>query len=113
MAKDATIESQAPEIRFRPDPEVYSRALKVAKNLGITITDVARIGLAQVANAREIRLDPEPQQARPALRDLPIYGTTVGRVEDIAAAASRAAYEGHVKAGRLDPALDLGKSTER
>jgi antitoxin component of RelBE/YafQ-DinJ toxin-antitoxin module len=112
MPKDATVDVQAPEIRFRPDPEVYNRAMKVAKSLGITVTDVARIGLAQVANAREIRLE-HIQHPMPALRDLPIYGTTVGHIEDIAAAASRAAYEGHVKAGRLDPELDLGKSSER
>jgi antitoxin component of RelBE/YafQ-DinJ toxin-antitoxin module len=107
----SVVDSQAPEIRFRPDPEVYSRALRVAKMLGITVTDVARIGLAQVANSREIRLDERVTEQ--SMRDLPLYGTTVGRIEQIASAASRAAYEAHVRSGRLDPATDLGKSPER
>jgi antitoxin component of RelBE/YafQ-DinJ toxin-antitoxin module len=102
---------QAPEIRFRPDLDVYRRAMEVAKSLGITVTDVARIGLAQVANAREIRL--AERSSPQALRDLPIYGATVGRVEQIAAAASRAAYESHVAAGRLDPDKDAGKGAQR
>ena len=101
MAKQAVAEAQAPEIRFRPTPEVYARAVRVAETLGLSVTDVARMGLTQIANARELRLvQPEPRQA---FRDIPIYGATVGQVADIAAAAGRAAYETHVKAGRLEP----------
>jgi hypothetical protein len=36
------------------------------------------------------------------LRDIPIYGTTVGRIANVAAAAGRAAYDAHVEAGRLE-----------
>jgi hypothetical protein len=60
--------------------------------MGLTVTEVARIGLTQV----------EPEPAQQSWRDMPIYGSTVGRVADIAAAASRTAYESHVKAGRLE-----------
>lgn len=112
MSKQALAEPQIPEIRFRPAPEVYAKVARIAETLGVTITDVARMGLTQIANARELRLvEPEPRQA---LRDLPIYGATVGRVAEIAAAAGRAAYESHVKAGRLEPLPgDRGSNIER
>lgn len=93
-----------PEIRFRPSAEVYARAQQIADSLGLTVTDVARMGLTQLAKAREIPLAPKVEPGPPAgLRDLPLYGTTVGRIADIAAAAGRAAYEAHVGAGRLPP----------
>ena len=113
MAKPAVAEAQTPEIRFRPSPEVYAKAAQIADTLGVTITDVARIGLTQLANARELRLV-QPERA-PSLRDIPVYGATVGRMADIAAAAGRAAYESHVKAGRLDPlpGSDAAASADR
>jgi hypothetical protein len=86
-----------PEIRFRPTPEVYAKASRVAETLGLTLTDLARIGLTQLVNAREIRLVP-PQ----SLRDLPIYGATFGDLDDIAAAAGRSAHDSHAQAGRLE-----------
>ena len=111
MGKRAVAETQIPEIRFRPAPDVYAKAVQIADTLGVTITDVARIGLTQIANARELRLV-QPERAQ-SLRDIPIYGATVGRVADVAAAAGRAAYESHVKAGRLDPTKGSGRRTER
>ena len=93
----------APEIRFRPSPEVYAKAQQIADALGLTVTDVARMGLTQLARAREIPLAPAAQPAAAALRDLPLYGTTVGRVAEIAAAAGRAAHAEHVRAGRAEP----------
>lgn len=96
----------APEIRFRPSPEVYAKAQQIADALGLTVTDVARMGLTQLARAREIPLAPRAEPAAVALRELPLYGTTVERVADIAAAAGRAAHAAHVKAGRLPPTPD-------
>jgi antitoxin component of RelBE/YafQ-DinJ toxin-antitoxin module len=93
-----------PEIRFRPSAEVYARAQQIADSLGLTVTDVARMGLTQLAKAREIALAPKAAAEAPAaasLRDLPLYGTTVGRIADIAAAAGRQAHASHVDAGRL------------
>jgi antitoxin component of RelBE/YafQ-DinJ toxin-antitoxin module len=101
MAKDAVAEAQIPEIRFRPSPEVYAKAARIADTLGLTVTDVARMGLMQIANAKELRLvQPEPHQA---LRDMPVYGATVDRLARIGAAAGQAAYASHVQAGRLEP----------
>lgn len=108
MAKSASAEVPVPEIRFRPTPDVYARAARVAEGLGISVTEVARMGLAQISSAREIRLaQPEP----PAWRDTPIYGVTVGRIADIADAAGRSAARTHIEAGRLRPARP--KRTER
>jgi hypothetical protein len=96
MAKSANVE--APEVRFRPEPEVYARALQVAKSLGLSVTDIARIGLAQVANSREIRI---AGAERPLdIRDIPVHGVSVDRIADIATAAARAADQAHAKAGR-------------
>ncbi len=109
MTKSAAAGGQVPEIRFRPPAEVYAKAARVAEGLGITVTEVARMGLAQISNAREIRLEASPPASPSAspsasrLRDLPIHGVTLGRIGDIAAAAARAADRGHVQAGRLEP----------
>ncbi len=105
MTKSAAAGGQVPEIRFRPPAEVYAKAARVAEGLGITVTEVARMGLAQISNAREIRLEASPPASPPASRlcDLPIHGVTLGRIGDIAAAAARAADRGHVQAGRLEP----------
>ena len=101
MGRTAVAEATVPEIRFRPTAEVYAKATQIADSLGLTVTDVARMGLTQLANSREIKLL-EPQ--RPVgLRDIPVHGTTVGRIADIAAAAARAADRAHVQAGRLEP----------
>lgn len=101
MTKSAAAKAQVPEIRFRPPAEVYAKAARVAEGLGITVTEVARMGLAQISNAREIRLEAAQPAAR--LRDLPIHGVTLGQIGDIAAAAARAADHRHVQAGRLKP----------
>lgn len=107
MAKTATAKVQVPEIRFRPAAEVYAKAARVAEGLGITVTEVARMGLAQISNAREIRLEAlQPSAQR--LRDLPVHGVTVERIAEIAAAAARAADRSHVEAGRLDSAGPRG-----
>lgn len=107
MAKTATAEVQVPEIRFRPPAEVYAKAARVAESLGISVTEVARMGLAQIASAREIRLE-APQPAARRLRDLPLHGVTVGRIAEIAAAAARAADRSHVEAGLLESAAPRG-----
>lgn len=99
MGRSAAVE--VPEIRFRPPAEVHARVTQIAESLGVTVTDVARMGLAQIANAREIKLV-EPQRAV-GLRDIPIHGASVGRIADIASAAARAVDQMHVQAGRLDP----------
>ncbi len=122
MAKTATAASSAasgfdtpvPEIRFRPAPEVYAKAARVAAGLGISVTEVARMGLAQISSAREIRLDTaEPVSAARDLRDivdtrdarsLPIHGVGLGRIAQVASAAARAADRSHVQAGRLQQA---------
>jgi hypothetical protein len=98
MPKPVTVDS--PEIRFRPEPEVYARALQVAKSLGVSVTDIARIGLAQFANSREIRII--EAERLPTIRDLPIHGVPVDRIADIASKAARAADQTHVRAGRLE-----------
>jgi antitoxin component of RelBE/YafQ-DinJ toxin-antitoxin module len=101
MVKRAAAEVQIPEIRFRPTAEVFAKAQLIADELGLTITDVARMGLAQISTAREIRLVPSgPQQQA---RDLPVHGVSVGRLADIAAAAALRADRTHVEAGRLEP----------
>ncbi|HET7866966.1 MAG TPA: hypothetical protein VFL86_21415 [Burkholderiaceae bacterium] len=91
---DATI----PEIRFRPSAEVYAKASRFAEALGLTLTDVARMGLAQLAHTQQLSLVPEAPRA---LRELPIHGTTAGSIADIASAAARNAVQDHVQAGRL------------
>lgn len=107
MVKQAVAEAQIPEIRFRPAPDVYARAMQIADNLGLTITDVARMGLAQISTAREIRLVPqEPQVAhRPSM-----HGVSLGRLADIAAGAARSADRRHVEAGRLEPLQASGET---
>lgn len=101
MRKALAAESAVPEIRFRPAPEVYVKVTQIADSLGLTVTDVARMGLAQLANAREIKL---VEPLRPiGLRDIPVHGSTVGHIADIAAAAARTADQAHVQAGRLSP----------
>lgn len=101
MAKPARAEAQVPEVRFRPAGDVYEKAARIAERLNLTVTDVARMGLAQIANAPEIRLvQPEPLRT---LRDIPIHGVKVGRIADIASAAARAVDRVHVQAGRLEP----------
>jgi antitoxin component of RelBE/YafQ-DinJ toxin-antitoxin module len=107
MAKTATAEVHVPEIRFRPSADVYAKAARVAEGLGITVTEVARMGLAQISSAREIRLEPLPPAAQ-GLRDLPVHGVSVGRIAEIAAAAARGADRSHVKASRLEPARPRG-----
>jgi antitoxin component of RelBE/YafQ-DinJ toxin-antitoxin module len=107
MAKATTAATQIPEIRFRPPAQVYAQAARIAEGLGITVTEVARMGLAQISSAREIRLDAQQAPAQ-RLRDLPVHGVTVGRIADIAAAAARAADRAHVEAGRLDSAGPRG-----
>jgi antitoxin component of RelBE/YafQ-DinJ toxin-antitoxin module len=89
-----------PEIRFRPSADLYAKAIRVAEDLGITVTEVALMGLTQILSAREIRLE---AQRAPRLRDLPIHGVTVDRIAAIAAAAAHAADFVHVEAGRLWP----------
>jgi antitoxin component of RelBE/YafQ-DinJ toxin-antitoxin module len=100
MAKQAVAEAQIPEIRFRPAPEVYAKAMQIADSLGLTITDVARMGLAQISTAREIRLVPSEPQPAPRL---PVHGVSLGRLAEIASGAARAADRRHVEAGRLEP----------
>lgn len=75
----------APEIRFRPSLEVYAKAQQIADALGLTVTDVALMGLTQLARAREIPLGPAAAGGT-ALRNLPLYGTTVGRPAETAGA---------------------------
>jgi len=103
MSRKANAESHIPEIRFRPTPDVYAKAALAAQRLGLTVTDMARIGLAQVAHASEIPLVPYTPAQR-SVRELPIHGVTAGRVADIATEAARAAYRSHVHAGRLPDA---------
>jgi hypothetical protein len=63
----------------------------------VTVTDLARIGLAQLVNAEQMRLVPLR-----SYRDLPVFGSTLGHLQDVARAASRAACDSHVEAGRLE-----------
>lgn len=105
-----TAEASTPEIRFKPAPDVYVKAAKLAERLGLSVTDVARIGLAQFADSQQISLAREPQQT---LRDLPIHGTTAGRIAEIASAAALHAVQAHVQAGRLAPDPDPGQVPER
>jgi len=102
---DATI----PEIRFRPSADVYAKASRFAEALGLTLTDVARMGLAQLAHTQQLSLVPETPRA---LKELPLHGTTVGNIADIASAAARNAVQDHVQAGRLQ-AMYPGQPPER
>ena len=45
------------------------------------VTDVACIGLTQFADSQQISLARKPPQAP---RDLPVHGTTAGRIAEIA-----------------------------
>lgn len=117
-AAASAFDAHVPEIRFRPAPEVYAKAARVAAGLGITVTEVARMGLAQISSAREIRLDsaesmPATRDARDApgghaARDLPIHGVGLGRIAQVASAAARAADRSHVQAGRAKAAAPRG-----
>jgi antitoxin component of RelBE/YafQ-DinJ toxin-antitoxin module len=108
VTKTATAtDAPVPEIRYRPSADLYAKAARVADQLGISVTEVARIGLAQISNARAINLEPQPPELR-TWRDTPIHGVTVGRVADIAAEAARAADRKHVGAGRLNPVEEHG-----
>lgn len=97
-AVSAASAESPPEIRFRPSAEVYQAAIQFAERLGLSVTDVARIGLAQVAHNQRFSLDPV---ASPAWRDLPMHGASLGQIADLAAAAGLQEAQAHVQAGRL------------
>jgi antitoxin component of RelBE/YafQ-DinJ toxin-antitoxin module len=102
-SKAAKPADSTPEIRFRPAPDVYAKAISIAESLGLNVNDVARMGLTQLANQREIRLAPaeaRPVERPPALRDYPMHGVTVGRIAEIADQAARAADARHAQAER-------------
>lgn len=96
--KATKVADSTPEIRFRPAPDVYAKAISIAESLGLNVNDVARMGLTQLANQREIRLVPADPQ--PALRDYPLHGVTVGRIAEIANQAALAADARHTQAER-------------
>ena len=99
MGRTTVAEAAVPEIRFRPTAEVYAKAIQIADSLGLTVTDVARMALAQLANSREVKLVELQRQV--GLHDMPVHGTTVGRIAGIASAAARAADQAQVQADRL------------
>jgi len=102
-SKAAKSPGSTPEIRFRPAPDVYAKAISIAESLGLNVNDVARMGLTQLANQREIRLlpaDSQPAERQPALRAYPLHGVTVARIAEIAGQAALAADAKHTLAER-------------